>query len=146
MQIRLAEQEDLNNLLMLYTQLHDNTMPHIDNDIVALWERMLRDEGHHVILGFHEGQLVSSCVLLVVPNLTHGQHPYALVENVVTHALHRKKGFGTAILEYAKSIATKQGCYKIMLMTGAKDQDTLSFYRRAGYNSEDKTAFIQWLG
>ena len=145
MQIRLAEQKDLERLLMLYTQLHDNAMPHIDSDIISLWERMLRDEGHHVILGFHNGKLVCSCVLVVVPNLTHGLRPYALIENVVTHQLHRKKGFGTAILNFAKDIAIKQGCYIIMLMTGAKDSGTLCFYRRAGYNSEDKTAFIQWL-
>ena len=33
----------------------------------------------------------------------------------------------------------------MMLLTGAKDQKTLDFYKRAGYNSEDKTAFIQWI-
>ena len=145
MLIRLAEPKDLERLLMLYTQLHDNSMPHIESDIIALWERMLRDEGHFVILGFHDGKLVCSCVLVVVPNLTHGQRPYALIENVVTHQLHRKKGYGTAVLSHAKDIAIKQGCYKIMLMTGAKDEETLCFYRRAGYNSDDKTAFIQWL-
>jgi hypothetical protein len=34
---------------------------------------------------------------------------------------------------------------KLMLLTGSKNENTLNFYRRAGYNSEDKTAFIQWL-
>lgn len=33
-----------------------------------------------------------------------------------------------------------------MLLTGSKEPGTLEFYRNAGYNSEDKTAFIQWLG
>ena len=33
----------------------------------------------------------------------------------------------------------------MMLLTGSKSGSTLSFYRRAGYNSTDKTAFIQWL-
>jgi len=32
-----------------------------------------------------------------------------------------------------------------MLLTGSKDDKTLSFYNNAGYNSADKTAFIQWL-
>ena len=32
-----------------------------------------------------------------------------------------------------------------MLLTGTKNESTLDFYRKAGYNSEDKTAFIQWL-
>ena len=34
---------------------------------------------------------------------------------------------------------------KVMLLTGHRDDATLNFYRGAGFNSEDKTAFIQWL-
>jgi isopropylmalate/homocitrate/citramalate synthase len=30
-------------------------------------------------------------------------------------------------------------------LTGSKEDSTLEFYRRAGYNSTDKTAFVQWL-
>ena len=30
--------------------------------------------------------------------------------------------------------------------TGSKKPETLHFYEKAGYNSSDKTAFIQWLG
>ena len=45
----------------------------------------------------------------------------------------------------AKKIAEEQGCYKIMLLTGAKDRPTLQFYGNAGYDSSDKTAFVQWL-
>ena len=29
-----------------------------------------------------------------------------------------------------------------MLLTGSKEESTLNFYRSAGYNSSDKTAFI----
>ena len=32
-----------------------------------------------------------------------------------------------------------------MLLTGSKNETTLKFYNKAGYNSLDKTAFIQWL-
>ena len=48
-------------------------------------------------------------------------------------------------LNYAKQIAQNENCYKMMLLTGSKKESTLEFYRQAGYNSEDKTAFIQWL-
>ena len=33
-----------------------------------------------------------------------------------------------------------------MLLTGSKKAETLHFYEQAGYNSSDKTAFIQWIG
>lgn len=51
----------------------------------------------------------------------------------------------TACLNYAKQIAQENHCYKMMLLTGSKEESTLSFYRNAGYNSSDKTAFIQWI-
>jgi GNAT superfamily N-acetyltransferase len=89
--------------------------------------------------------LRSSCVVVIVPNLTHSGRPYALVENVVTDEEYRCQGYATAVLDYAKIIAVREGCYKIMLMTGSKLDATLRFYERAGYNRHDKTAFIQWL-
>ncbi len=49
-------------------------------------------------------------------------------------------------LAYAKEIAEQEKCYKMMLLTGSKKPETLHFYEKAGYNSSDKTAFIQWLG
>jgi hypothetical protein len=49
-------------------------------------------------------------------------------------------------LDYARKIAEKENCYKMMLLTGSKKSETLYFYEKAGYNSTDKTAFIQWLG
>lgn len=58
---------------------------------------------------------------------------------------HRGKGYATACLNYAKELAQKENCYKMMLLTGSKSPETLAFYRNAGYNSTDKTAFIQWL-
>ena len=55
------------------------------------------------------------------------------------------KGYATECLNYARRIAIGQNCYKMMLLTGSKSNATLEFYRRAGYNSTDKTAFIHWL-
>ncbi len=33
----------------------------------------------------------------------------------------------------------------MMLLTGSKLDSTLNFYENAGYNKNDKTAFIMWL-
>ncbi len=84
-------------------------------------------------------------MLVIVENLTRGQRSYALIENVVTHENFRGRGCASKILEAAKEIAVRRNCYKIMLMTGSKQESTLNFYRRAGYNSNDKTAFVRWL-
>ena len=75
----------------------------------------------------------------------HNQRPYALIENVITDENYRKQGLASACLDFAKDIAIKNNCYKIMLLTGSKLDSTLKFYEKAGYNKNDKTAFIQWI-
>ncbi len=80
-----------------------------------------------------------------MPNLTRDIRPYAFIENVVTNKEYRGKGFASECLNYAKDIAIQNDCYKMMLLTGTKNESTLNFYKNAGYNSEDKIAFIQWL-
>jgi GNAT superfamily N-acetyltransferase len=143
--IKKAEQGDLHELLKLYTQLHDNSLPTIDSRIESIWSGIIQDANHHILLGCIGARLISSCVVVIIQNLTRQQRPYAVVENVITHPEYRNKGYASAILSAAKDIAVKNNCYKIMLMTGSKQENTLNFYRRAGYNSNDKTAFIQWL-
>ncbi|MDL2288862.1 GNAT family N-acetyltransferase [Oscillospiraceae bacterium OttesenSCG-928-F05] len=145
MTIREARHEDLLKLLELYTFLHDNTVPPLNDAIEKAWADMVDDPHHHIIVGVEDGMIISSCVLTVIPNLTHNQRPYALIENVITHPKHRGKGHATKLLDDAKKIAMSHQCYKIMLMTGSKKENTLAFYKRAGYNMNDKTAFIQWL-
>lgn len=143
--IREITEKDLNGILSLYTQLHGNPFPAKDDRVISIWENILSDKNHHIIVAEEDGVLVSSCVCVIIPNLTHEQRPYALIENVVTDIKYRKKGYGAACLNFAREIARRENCYKIMLLTGSKSEDTLRFYERAGYNRNDKTAFIQWL-
>ena len=138
--IREIRMDDRDGLLELYTHLHDKGIPDIDEKLVSLWKRIVEDKDYHIIVAEAEGKLVSSCTCIVIPNLTRGQSPYAFVENVVTHADYRKQGLATACLERAKQIAVSEGCYKMMLLTGSKEESTLRFYENAGYNRKDKTA------
>ena len=143
--VREAKPDDLQELLELYLFLHETSIPAPSAHLSAVWENILQDTNHHLIVNEVDGKLVSSCVCVVIPNLTRGVRPYAFVENVVTHAGYGGRGYAAQCLDYAKAVAQQQDCYKMMLLTGSKEQKTLDFYARAGYNSADKTAFIQWL-
>ena len=143
--VREAHKDDLDSLLNLYLFLHEDSIPDHDRHLQDTWELIINDKNHHIIVNEEDGMIVSSCVCVIIPNLTRNVRPYAFVENVVTHRDYRKKGLASACLDYAREIARKENCYKMMLLTGSKDPNTLRFYESAGYNSSDKTAFIQWL-
>lgn len=143
--VREIAENELDSLLALYLYLHEDAIPEKNQHLRRTWERILQDENHHILVYEVDGKIVASCVCVIIPNLTRNVRPYAFVENVVTHADYRGKGYATACLNYAREIARKENCYKMMLLTGSKEEATLRFYKNAGYNSTDKTAFIQWL-
>ena len=143
--VREAVKEDLDELLNLYLFLHEKNIPENSEHLENTWKTIIEDINHHIVVKEINGKIVSSCVCVIVPNLTRNIRPYALIENVVTNEEYRGKGYATECLNYAKEIAIKNNCYKMMLLTGTKSENTLAFYKSAGYNSDDKIAFIPWL-
>ena len=143
--VREAVKEDLDELLNLYLFLHEKNIPENSEHLENTWKTIIEDINHHIVVKEINGKIVSSCVCVIVPNLTRNIRPYALIENVVTNEGYRGKGYATECLNYAKETAIKNNCYKMMLLTGTKSENILAFYKSAGYNSDDKIAFIQWL-
>ncbi len=141
--VRRAHFDELDALLELYHHLHteDAALPPRPQ-LEAIWKSIEnRPDIHYFVLEV-DGRVVSSCNLTVVPNLTRGARPFAVIENVVTHPDYRRRGLATALLRHALEIAWSSGCYKVMLMTGRKDPATLRFYEQAGFKPGVKTAFI----
>ncbi len=143
--VREVDSSELNELLELYLHLHEKSIPDITEHLNITWDIIIQDKNHHIIVNEVDDKIVSSCVCVIIPNLTRNIRPYAFIENVVTHKDYRGKGYATQCLNYAKEIAIKHNCYKMMLLTGSKEDKTLDFYGNAGYNCLDKTAFVQWL-
>ena len=143
--IREANKDDLNALLELYLYLHEDSIPDQSEHLSRTWEQIINDPNHHIIVNEVDGKIVSSCVCVIIPNLTRNVRPYAFIENVVTHKDYRRRGLAQECLNFARDIALKENCYKMMLLTGSKDPNTLRFYEKAGYNSTEKTAFFQRL-
>lgn len=143
--VREARDADLQAILALYLDLHEDSIPEDGERLRSVWSEILSDPRHHLLVNEVDNEIVASCACVIVPNLTRNLRPYAVIENVVTRADCRRRGYATQCLDRAREIAEAAGCYKIMLLTGAKDAATLNFYRYAGFDSTEKTAFIRRL-
>ena len=110
--------------------------------VEAVWQELLANPRCRYFGAFEDGRLISSCTLMVIPNLTRACRPYGLIENVVTHADFRNKGYGKAVLAQALEFAWSEHCYKVMLLTGRKDEATTRFYEGAGFDRNGKQAFV----
>lgn len=143
MDIRPLAQNDLVSLLILFRDLHklDEPLPPSEK-VERTWSEVLATSRSVCFGGFIGADLVSSSTVTVIPNLTRGCRPYGLVENVVTSSRHRRRGYGSALLRAALSHAWSTGCYKVMLLTGRKDEATFRFYRSAGFDENEKQAFV----
>jgi GNAT superfamily N-acetyltransferase len=138
--IRPARQDDLRGMLDLYRHLNPRDPPPDVADATAAWTALLRSGVNTVFVAEMAGALVAACTLSVIPNLTRGAKPYGVIENVVTHADHRRAGLGRLVLTAALNAAWQAQCYKVMLASG-RDEETLRFYEKIGFTRGGKTFF-----
>lgn len=143
MQVERLGDGDLQTLLRLYTHLHqqDAELPP-DVEIRAIWRELITSPRHAYFGVFSNTELVSACALAMVPNLTRGGRPYGVIENVVTHLAHRKRGYGGSVVQAALAHAWDSRCYKVMLLTGRREPATLRFYESLGFDPHGKQAFL----
>lgn len=139
--IRPATRSDHEALFTLYRDLHpdDPSLP-APELAETIWKRIEDDPDYTVLVFEKDGELAASVTIIVIANLTRGGRPYALIENVVTRRPYRERGYASALLHDAIEHARRRGCYKVMLMTGRSDTETLAFYERAGFK-QSKTGF-----
>lgn len=143
MEIRELAIADLGELLSLYGHLHVKDEPRPPrSEVESVWRSIHENDNLKYFGAFMDKTLVSSCAIALIPNLTRGCRPYGVIENVVTHADFRRRGYGRAVLEHALAWAWKKNCYKVMLLTSRKDKGTLAFYEKAGFDGKAKHAFL----
>lgn len=139
---RLATTGDLEAIVRLHAELHPDRPP--ADGVEETYARILRTDGLDFVLLEHEGEVVGTTYLNVVPNLTHGGRPYAWIENVVVAERLRGTGLGKALMEATLQRAWDAGCYKASLTTGRVDPGVHAFYRACGFEEGVKTAYVAY--
>jgi GNAT superfamily N-acetyltransferase len=137
--IRAAIHDDLDGLLALYRFLNPKDPVPDETKLHDAWRDLLDSKGATIFVAEVGNTLVATCMLTIVPNLTRGARPYAIIENVVTHSSYRRAGFGRAVMQAALKAAWEQDCYKVMLASGRSD--AVPFYESVGLTRSRKNFF-----
>lgn len=141
--LRRLGPDDLEQLVGLYQHLYDVDLPEVAPGArVAVWDEILRDEAQHYLGAFVGDRLVASAFAVVVPNLSRGGRPFAIIENVVTDPEHQRHGHGRAVIDALVEHAFGAGCYKVMLQTSIVRDGAHVFYESLGFRSDTKRAFV----
>lgn len=148
MYIRKAKRTDAKDLKALYFE-HLTHFPPKEEQDMNVWERLLekleKDENMYLLVLEESGKIVSSVQMAIVESLTHNVRPFAVIENVVTHADYRNRGYASALLNKASEIAGERRCYKVFLETGSNQESTLNFYRKNGFEIDKKHSCLKRL-
>ncbi len=138
---RPLDNRDLDGALALYRDLvGDIPLPEGDA-AAASWAAILAHPDTTVWGLEVDGEIRAMATLHILPNMTFGARPYALVENVVTSTLHQGQGFGRRLMDYVISQAWDAGVYKIMLLTGTSI-GARGFYEKLGFSGDQKHGMI----
>lgn len=141
--VRALDSNDLDALLQLYAQLHPSLPPpRREPRMEATWASILRDPAQVYLGAFAGGVLVSACNAAVIPNLTYGARPYAVIENVVTHADWRRRGIGARVMRELLEWCWARGCYKASLTSSVSRGEAHEFYDALGFDRNSKHAFV----
>ncbi len=130
--VRPAQADDAQALVELLTQLHPAYPPDPNRANEILVEAM-RQPGRTLLVATLDVRVVGTADLLIVPQLTHGCHPWAIVENVVVDQATRGGGVGRAMMAEALHRANEVGCYMMQLVSLRHRHDAHAFYEGLGF-------------
>jgi len=140
--VREATSKDLESILEMMEYLHPKDPKLSKSTGCKIFSKILESDGLTITLAEQNDQIVGSCYINIIPNLTRGAASYAVIENVVTHPGFRRQGIGRTLVTQALNQAKTAGCYKVMLLTGG-DHGVQKFYESCGMKRGLKTAFIE---
>ncbi len=139
--IRVATEEDIPRILDLYHEL-TISLPQVEisrspsaDDYRRVFAEICADPRHELFVAEEKGQVVGTVVLLIVPNLSHGATPWALVENLVVGGKYRRSGLGKLLLEHVIARAKEKGCHRIELCSDKRRKEAHRLYLSVSFEA-----------
>jgi GNAT superfamily N-acetyltransferase len=138
--VRKATEADIPRILELYRQLAFSPPPPwtqapTPEEYRRVFHEIAATPGYQLLVAEGDGEILGTTVLVILPGLSHGASPFAVMEYVVVDEKHRRKGIGKLLMDYAIARAKEAGCYKIMLTSDKRREPAHEFYRSLGFEA-----------
>jgi GNAT superfamily N-acetyltransferase len=139
--VRTAREEDIRRILALYRQLElsnaeaDRQRTLSPEHYREVFREISGFPGQELLVAEEAGEVIGSLVLAIVPNLSHGARPWAVIENVIVDERYRRRGVGRLLMEYAVNRAKEADCCRVGLMSNVIREESHQFYRDMGFEA-----------
>ncbi len=138
--VRTASEQDIPRILELYRQMAlTPPPPDTPQPSPEAYQRAFREinstPGYRLLVAEEDGEILGTAVLAILPGLSHGASPFAVVEYVVVDEKSRRQGIGKLLMNYIIAEAKEAGCYKIMLTSNKRREQAHEFYRSLGFDA-----------
>ena len=138
---RLATTADLDSLLALFAVSEVSRAVEPRARAEQIWQQMLARDGVAVFVSEADARIVSTCMLVTVPNLLRGGRQHGFIENVVTHPEFQGRGHGRVVIAAALAEAWQRECHHVLLQSGRADPHVHRFYEGCGFIPGLRTAY-----
>ena len=139
--IRRAVAEDAPAIERLYRELV--TDPHI-RVLPAQVAALAGSETSFLLVAECSGLVCGTALLTVCPDAMYGTQPFGVVENVIVTEGMRGGGMGHRLMAHVEQLALAQHCTKLMLLSSITREAAHAFFRRCGFRSDTKHAFVKY--
>lgn len=139
--IRRATKNDALAIANLYRELNTLSPVSVSPERIAA---VANSEDTFLLVCDDAGEIVATALLCLCQDVMFDNQPFALVENVVVSADHKRAGIGKSMMDYIEAFCLEQNCSKIMLQTSSGNRSAQDFYTAMGYDPDAKIGFIKY--
>lgn len=101
-------------------------------EYLNIYETAHAQDGYEIV-GLESGTNIMAVMgYRVLVDFVHGKHLY--IDDLVSTAAQRSKGFGARLLAYAEEVARTLGCKSLRLCAGIDNEIGQKFYEREGWD------------
>jgi N-acetylglutamate synthase-like GNAT family acetyltransferase len=91
-----------------------------------------------------DGAVCATALLTLCPDAMYRTQPFGVIENIIVAQAMRQRGIGRRLLVHIERLARTHDCTKLMLLSGATRAAAHAFFRRCGFASDTKHAFVKY--